>query len=58
LLDEDTAGLTYDTTMEAGKDDYPHVTIYGSCKTCEAYVLHYFAERAFESVEDFVLRQM
>ena len=52
LFDEDTAGLTYDPTMEAGKDDYPYVNIYGSCKTCEAYVLDYFAEQAFESVEE------
>ena len=52
LFDEDTAGLNYDTTTPAGKDEYPYINIYGSCKTCEAYVLDYFAEEAFESVEE------
>jgi hypothetical protein len=52
LFDEDTAGLSYDPTIEAGKDGYPYVNIYGSCKTCEAYILDYFAEEAFESVEE------
>jgi hypothetical protein len=52
LFDGDAAGLSYDPSVEAGTDGYPYVNIYGSCKTCEAYVLDYFAEQAFESVED------
>lgn len=44
-------GLTYDMSTPAGEDDYPYINIYGSCKTCEAYILDTFAEEAFESVE-------
>jgi len=29
------------------------VNIYGSCKTCEAYILDYFAEEAFEETQEF-----
>lgn len=52
MFDEDAADLNYDASIEAGKDGYPYVNIYGSCKTCEAYILDYFAEEAFESVEE------
>jgi hypothetical protein len=52
LFDEDTDGMSYDTSKPAGTDEYPYINIYGSCKTCEAYVLDYFAEEAFESVEE------
>ena len=45
-------GLTYDPSVPAGTDGYPYINIYGSCKTCEAYILDYFAEQAFESVEN------
>ena len=44
--------MTYDTSVPAGTDDYPFINIYGSCKTCEAYILDYFAEEAFESVDE------
>jgi len=52
MYDIDAYGETYDKSVAAGTDEFPYVTIYGSCKTCEAYVLDYFAERAFESVEE------
>ena len=35
-------------------DDWPFINIYGSCKTCDAYVLDYFAEKAFASVEAYL----
>lgn len=53
LFDEDTSRLNYDTSVPAGTDGYPYINIYGSCKTCEAYILDYFAEEAFESVEEY-----
>ena len=53
LFDEDTYGQNYDASTPAGTDDYPNINIYGSCKTCEAYILDYFAEEAFEEVEDY-----
>jgi hypothetical protein len=45
---------TYDPNTPAGGDDeWPFVNIYGSCKTCEAYILDYFAEEAFVEVEEY-----
>ncbi|OEU19646.1 hypothetical protein FRACYDRAFT_235703 [Fragilariopsis cylindrus CCMP1102] len=54
LFDSDVGSKTYDINKPAGADDeWPFVNIYGSCKTCEAYVLDYFAEEAFEEVEEY-----
>jgi hypothetical protein len=53
LFDSDMSGSTYDVNSPAGSDDYPFINIYGSCKTCEAYILDYFAEEAFEEVDEF-----
>jgi hypothetical protein len=54
LFDADVGASTYDpNTPAGGDDDWPFVYIYGSCKTCEAYILDYFAEEAFEEVEEY-----
>ena len=54
LFDSDISGQSYDPATPAGGDDeWPFVNIYGSCKTCEAYVLDYFAEEAFEETQEF-----
>jgi len=54
LFDTDRSGKTYDgSTPAGGDDDWPFINIYGSCKTCEAYILDYFAEEAFERVDDY-----
>jgi len=54
LFDGDIAGKTYDVDTPAGGDDeWPFVYIYGSCKTCEAYILDYFAEEAFEETQEY-----
>jgi hypothetical protein len=52
LFDTDVSGQPYDTSTPAGTDDVPFLYVYGSCKTCEAYILDYFAEEAFEAVDD------
>jgi hypothetical protein len=53
LFDNEFTSHTYDPdTPAGGDDDWPFVMIYGSCKTCEAFILDYFAEEAFEEVED------
>ena len=46
-------GKSFDDSVKPGSDqeDWPYINIYGSCKTCEAYILDYFAEEAFEEVE-------
>eukprot|EP00536_Pseudo-nitzschia_multiseries_P004256 jgi/Psemu1/323395/estExt_fgenesh1_pg.C_700015 len=54
LFDADIGGQSYDPQTPAGGDDeWPFVNIYGSCKTCEAYVLDYFAEEAFEETQEY-----
>ena len=54
LFDSDIDGKSYDPTTPAGGDDeWPFVNIYGSCKTCEAYILDYFAEEAFEELQEY-----
>lgn len=59
LFDSDIAGQTYDVNTPAGGDDeWPFVNIYGSCKTCEAYILDYFAEEAFEETQEYKQQAM
>ncbi len=54
LFDADISGQTYDPNQPAGGDDeWPFVYIYGSCKTCEAYILDSFAEEAFEDTQEY-----
>ncbi|KAG7359106.1 hypothetical protein IV203_015695 [Nitzschia inconspicua] len=54
LFDSDVGMRTFDpNTPAGGDDDWPFVNIYGSCKTCEAYVLDYFAKEAFEELEEY-----
>lgn len=56
LFDNDVAGKAYDANQPAGgDDDWPFINIYGSCKTCDAYVLDYFAEQSFEKFDDYFL---
>jgi hypothetical protein len=54
LFSSDVGKETYDPNTPAGGDDeWPFINIYGSCKTCEAYILDYFAEEAFEQVDEY-----
>jgi len=53
LFDSDVGSKTYDMNTPAGEDDWPIINIYGSCKTCEAFILDYFAEEAFEEVLEY-----
>lgn len=53
LFDSDVGAKTYDVNKPAGGDDWPVINIYGSCKTCESYILDYFAEEAFEEVLEY-----
>eukprot|EP00980_Cylindrotheca_fusiformis_P010563 scaffold2334_cov118-Cylindrotheca_fusiformis.AAC.35 len=54
LFDSDISDLVYnDSESPGGEDDWPFINIYGSCKTCDAYVMDYFAEEAFEQLDDY-----
>ncbi|CAJ1953872.1 unnamed protein product [Cylindrotheca closterium] len=57
LFETEVSGQVHDPSIPAGKDDdWPFINIYGSCKYCDAYVLDYFAEEAFERLDEYVLR--
>lgn len=59
LFDNDMSGKTYDASVPAGgDDDWPFINIYGSCKTCDAYIMDYFAEEAFEQLDDYFLQSV
>ena len=53
LFDNDMSGQVFDDSQMPGSDDWPFLNVYGNCKTCEAYILDYFAEEAFEKVDHF-----
>jgi hypothetical protein len=54
LFETDMEGYNYDSSVPpGGTDDWPFINIYGSCKTCDAYILDYFAEEAFERVDGY-----
>uniref|UniRef100_A0A7S0UMJ2 Uncharacterized protein n=1 Tax=Pseudo-nitzschia delicatissima TaxID=44447 RepID=A0A7S0UMJ2_9STRA len=54
LFDADISGQTYDPNKPAGGDDeWPFAYIYGSCKTCDAYILNSFAEMNFEDTQEY-----
>ena len=57
LFETEIAGQIHDPSIPAGPNDsWPYINIYGSCKYCDAYVLDYFAEEAFEKLDDYVLQ--
>mmetsp|Transcript_14015 Transcript_14015/g.33891 ORF Transcript_14015/g.33891 Transcript_14015/m.33891 type:complete len:616 (+) Transcript_14015:144-1991(+) len=57
LFDADIVGQVPDPSIPAGSEDsWPSINIYGSCKRCDAYVLDYFAEEAFERLDDYILQ--
>jgi len=51
LFETDMGAASYDSRTRAGEDDWPTIQVYGSCKTCNAYVLDYFAEKNFKEVQ-------
>ena len=56
LFDQDIESLpAYDKDVPAGTDDWPSVQIYGSCRSCEAYLMDYYTTRTFFSFAVFCL---
>ena len=57
LFQTDIEGQIHDPSIPAGSDDsWPYINIYGSCKHCDAYIMDYFAEEAFEKLDDYFLQ--
>lgn len=59
LFDSDIAGQLHDPAIPAGaEDNWPFINIYGSCKHCDAYIMDYFAEEAFEKLDDYFVQSI
>lgn len=56
LFDADLEGETYDPALEPGQDQWPTVTIYGSCNSCQAYVQDYYSTEHFQSIRLYELQ--
>jgi len=50
LFDSDLQGQSYDANEAPGKDEWPTIEIYGSCNSCEAYIMDYFSTDHFLSI--------
>ncbi|CAB9497607.1 expressed unknown protein [Seminavis robusta] len=53
LFDYDMSGSEYDADEAPGKDDWPFITIYGNCRTCDAYIVDYFSTEHFQGIQDY-----
>jgi hypothetical protein len=54
LFDQDVNALTpFDPDTAPGSDDWPTVQIYGSCRSCEAYLMDYYTTEHFQQIQDF-----
>ena len=55
LFEDDLQGHTHNPQQspKSEGDDWPTINVYASCKTCDAYVLDYFAEEAFERRQNY-----
>jgi hypothetical protein len=53
--DMDGLGVTYDYTKLPGNDSWPYVTIYGSCNSCDAYLVDFFSTEHFAEIQTFLV---
>lgn len=44
----------YDYTKMPGNDSWPYLTVYGSCNSCNAYLVDYFSTEHFASINNFL----
>jgi hypothetical protein len=51
----DELGVTYDYTQVPGNDSWPFVTIYGSCNSCDAYLVDFFSTEHFAGIQTFLV---
>lgn len=53
LFDSDLEGQTFDPNVPAGQDEWPTITIYGSCRSCQAFLDDYYSTEYFQSIKAF-----
>jgi hypothetical protein len=56
LFETDMEGETYNADSPPGNDDWPTIYIYGSCNTCEAYIMDYFSTEHFAEIANYQLQ--
>ena len=53
LFDTDLEGDTYDESTAPGDDNWPYVTIYGSCNSCKAFLVDYYSTEHFDKIKKY-----
>lgn len=53
LFDSDVEQGDLDVNVAPGKDHWPTVNIYGSCNSCEAYILDYYSTEHYQNIRQF-----
>jgi hypothetical protein len=53
--DMDGFGASYDYTKVPGNDSWPYMTIYGSCNSCDAYLVDFFSTEHFAGIQTFLV---
>jgi len=53
LFDTDLEGMEYDSDTPPGDDGWPFVNIYGSCKSCTAYLVDYYSTEFFQKITSY-----
>ena len=56
LFSEDTDGEGYDPSQAPGLDGWPTIEIYGSCNSCEAYIVDYYTTDHFLGIRLYELQ--
>jgi hypothetical protein len=54
LFDQDVNSMTpFDPDVPPGQDDWPTAQIYGSCRSCEAYLMDYYTTEHYTQIQHF-----
>lgn len=53
IFDADLEGKKYDSNVKPGNDGWPFVNIYGSCNSCEAYLVDYYSTEHFNMIKQY-----
>jgi hypothetical protein len=53
LFDSDVEQGDLDVNVAPGGDHWPTVNIYGSCNTCQAYILDYYSTEHYQNIRQF-----
>lgn len=53
LFETDLESVSYNEDEAPGNDDYPFVTIYGSCNSCKAFLVDYYSTAHFDKIREY-----